>query len=62
MDLLNEPSSLSGLTGASVPCYRDPKTNLYIGLNIMGNYWQEEKVLQAAYAYEQATDWNTWKR
>lgn len=59
-DMLVEPSSLSGNTGISVPCYRDPKTNLYLGLNIMADHWQEEKVLQAAYAFEQATKWNSW--
>jgi aspartyl-tRNA(Asn)/glutamyl-tRNA(Gln) amidotransferase subunit A len=59
-DMLVEPSSLAGICGISVPCYRDPKTNLYLGLNIMGNYFQEEKVLQAAYAFEQGTEWNPW--
>lgn len=59
-DMLVEPSSLAGICGISVPCYRDEKTNLYLGLNIMGNYFQEEKVLQAAWAYEQATSWNPW--
>ena len=60
-DILLEPSTISGLPGISVPCYRDPKTNLYIGLNIMANYWQEEKIISAAYAFEQATQWNSWK-
>jgi len=59
-DLLIEPSSLAGNCGISVPCFRDEKTNLYLGLNIMGNYFQEEKVLQAAYAFEQETEWNSW--
>ncbi len=59
-DMLVEPSSLAGLPGISVPCYRDPQTNLYLGLNIMADHWQEEKVLRAAYAYEQATRWNSW--
>lgn len=61
-DVLVEPSSISGLPGISVPCYRDPKTNLYIGLNIMANYWQEDKIIRAAYAFEQATQWNTWTK
>jgi len=52
-DILLEPSSISGLPGINVPCYRDPKTNLYIGLNIMANYWQEESMIVAAYAFEQ---------
>ncbi len=60
-DILLEPSSISGLPGMNVPCHRDPKTNLYIGLNIMANYWQEEKMISAAYAFEQATKWNSWK-
>lgn len=52
-DILLESSSISGLPGINVPCYRDPKTNLYLGLNIMANYWQEEKMITAAYAFEQ---------
>ncbi|HEX7542694.1 MAG TPA: amidase family protein [Patescibacteria group bacterium] len=59
-DMLVEPSSLAGICGISVPCFRDPKTNLYLGLNIMGNYFEEEKVLQAAYVFEQGTKWNQW--
>lgn len=59
-DMLVEPSSLAGICGISVPCFRDEKTNLYLGLNIMGNYFQEEKVLQAGYAFEQETEWNSW--
>lgn len=59
-DMLVEPSSLAGNCGISVPMHHDGKTNLYLGLNIMGDYFQEEKVLQAAYAYEQSTSWNSW--
>lgn len=54
-DMLVEPSSISGLTGISVPCFRDPETNLYIGLNITADQWQEGKVFCAANAFEQAT-------
>lgn len=61
-DMLVEPSSLAGNCGISVPCMRDDKTNLYLGLNIMGDYFQEEKIIRAAWAYEQATDWNSWKK
>lgn len=59
-DLLVEPSALSGICGISVPMFKDDKTNLYLGLNIMGDYFQEEKILKAAWAFEQATDWNEW--
>ncbi len=59
-DMLLEPSSISGLPGINVPCFHDPVTNLYLGLNIVADQWQEEKIILAAYAYEQATEWNTW--
>ncbi len=52
-DMLEEPSSLAGLPGITVPCKKDTKTSLYLGLNIIANYWQEEKMIQAAYAFEQ---------
>ena len=60
-DMLVEPSSLAGFPGISVPCYRDPNTNLYLGRNIMADHWKEEKVFRAAHAFEQATEWNSWK-
>ncbi|HSW89679.1 MAG TPA: amidase family protein [Patescibacteria group bacterium] len=59
-DMLVEPSSISGLPGINVPMYHDQKTNLYLGLNIVAPMWQEERMIQAAYAYEQATEWNAW--
>lgn len=59
-DMLLEGSSVSGLPGISVPCGYDSATNLYLGLNIIASQWQEEKVVQAAYAFEQATKWNPW--
>jgi len=61
-DMLLEPSSISGLPGINVPCYRDDKTNLFLGLNIVADLWQEEKMIQAAYAFEQNTKWNTWTK
>ncbi len=59
-DMLNEASSIAGLPGISVPCYRDPKTNLFIGLNIMAKQWDEATIIRTALAYEKATKWNTW--
>lgn len=61
-DLLLEPSSITGLPGISVPCYRDPDTNLFLGLNIMTPKWQEGRVIQIADAYEKATAWNNWRQ
>ncbi|MBQ6436534.1 aspartyl/glutamyl-tRNA amidotransferase subunit A [bacterium] len=59
-DMFVEPSAVCGLPGGSVPCYHDPKTNLYLGLNIMAPFHQEGKVIQTMYAFEQATPWNSW--
>ncbi len=53
-DMLAEPSSLAGICGISVPCHHDKKTNLYLGLNIMGDYFQEEKILQVAHVFEKS--------
>jgi aspartyl-tRNA(Asn)/glutamyl-tRNA(Gln) amidotransferase subunit A len=59
-DVLVEPSSLAGLPGISVPCFHDKTTNLDIGLNIMADFWQEEKILAAGAAFEANTNWNPW--
>lgn len=60
-DMLLEPTSISGLPGISVPCYKDEKTNLYLGMNIVAPWWQEEKMIQAAQLYESETQWNSWR-
>lgn len=60
-DMLLEPSSITGLPGVNVPCYKDPNTNLYLGLNVMAPMWREDLAIQVAHAYEQATDWCSWK-
>ena len=60
-DMLLEPSSITGLPGASVPMFRDEKTNLYLGLNILAPMWREDLVIQVADAFEKATKWNSWR-
>lgn len=61
-DMLAEPSSITGLPGISVPCYRDEKTNLYLGMNIVAPMFQEELVLNLAHVFEEVTDWNSWRK
>jgi len=60
-DLLLEASSLSGLPGISIPCYKDNETNLYLGMNIIAPMYREDLVLQVADAFEKATKWNSWR-
>lgn len=57
LDLMTIPVNLAGLPALSLPCGFDDK-GLPIGLQIIGNVLREDLVLQAAYAYEQATDWH----
>ena len=60
-DMLLEVSSLGGFPGISVPCYRDQKTNLYLGMNIMSPMWREGLMIQVADAFEKNTHWNSWR-
>lgn len=59
-DILTIALNLSGLPGLSVPCGFDQQ-GLPIGLQLIGQPFGEEALLQAAYAYEQATEWHTRK-
>jgi len=59
--MLLEPSSIVGLPGINLPVYQDSTTNLYLGANIVANYWQEAKMIQVADAFEQALDINQWR-
>ena len=61
-DILVEPSSLTGLPGINVPCYQEPSTHLYLGLNIMAPQWREDLILKVAAAYEASTSWNHWAK
>jgi aspartyl-tRNA(Asn)/glutamyl-tRNA(Gln) amidotransferase subunit A len=56
-DIFTISVNLAGLPGLSLPCGFD-RGGMPIGLQIVGRPFEEEKVLQAAYAYEQATQWH----
>ncbi|MDX1663071.1 MAG: Asp-tRNA(Asn)/Glu-tRNA(Gln) amidotransferase subunit GatA [Candidatus Promineifilaceae bacterium] len=56
-DLLTVPVNLSAGCGLSVPCGFDEQ-GLPIGLQLIGNTLDEATILNAAYAYEQATAWH----
>jgi aspartyl-tRNA(Asn)/glutamyl-tRNA(Gln) amidotransferase subunit A len=56
-DIFTIPAPLAGLPGLSIPCGFDDK-GLPVGLQLMGNYFSEARLLSAAHAYQQATDWH----
>lgn len=51
------PFNLIGLPALSLPC-GITTSGLPFGLQIVSRMWEEAAVLQAAYAYEQETDWH----
>jgi len=56
-DIFTLSVNLSASCGISVPCGFD-SNGLPIGLQLIGNTLQEATILNAAFAFEQATDWH----
>ena len=50
-DILTVPANLAGIPAISVPCGR--VDGLPVGLQIMGRQFEDERVVDAAFAYEQ---------
>jgi aspartyl-tRNA(Asn)/glutamyl-tRNA(Gln) amidotransferase subunit A len=57
-DLYTIPINLAGLPGMSIPCGFGSKGRP-VGLQIVGNYFDEARMLRVAHAFQQATDWHT---
>ena len=57
-DIFTLGVSLAGLPGMSVPCGFD-SGRLPVGLQIIGNYFDEGAMLGVAHRYQQATDFHT---
>ncbi|HEY4372349.1 MAG TPA: Asp-tRNA(Asn)/Glu-tRNA(Gln) amidotransferase subunit GatA [Burkholderiales bacterium] len=57
-DIYTIAANLAGLPAMSIPCgFGDG--NRPVGLHIVGNYFAEGRMLNAAHQYQQATDWHT---
>ncbi len=56
-DIFTISCNLAGNCGVSVPCGFTSR-GLPIGLQLMGRHWDEGRLLCAAHAYQQATDWH----
>jgi len=60
-DIYTLSTSLAGLPGMSIPCgfgQGDKNGKRPVGLQIIGNYFAEAKLLNVAHQYQQATDWH----
>ncbi|MFQ5963121.1 MAG: Asp-tRNA(Asn)/Glu-tRNA(Gln) amidotransferase subunit GatA [Candidatus Scalinduaceae bacterium] len=56
-DIYTTPSSLAGIPGISIPC-GFTSTGLPIGMQILGNHFDEEKILKVAKLFENETDFH----
>ncbi len=56
-DLYTISVNLAGLPGLSVPCGFGAG-GLPVGLQLIGNYFDEARMLNVAHQYQQATDWH----
>jgi aspartyl-tRNA(Asn)/glutamyl-tRNA(Gln) amidotransferase subunit A len=60
-DIYTLSTSLAGLPGMAIPCgfgQGDRNGKRPVGLQIIGNYFAEAKLLNVAHQYQQATDWH----
>ena len=56
-DIYTLSANLAGLPAMSVPCGFSAN-NLPIGLQLIGNYFSEARLLQVAHQYQQSSDWH----
>ncbi|HTH95335.1 MAG TPA: Asp-tRNA(Asn)/Glu-tRNA(Gln) amidotransferase subunit GatA [Rhodocyclaceae bacterium] len=57
-DIYTISTNLAGLPGMSIPAGFG-NNKLPVGLQIIGNYFDEAKMLNVAHQYQQVTDWHT---
>jgi len=57
-DIFTIAVNLAGIPAMSIPV-GFASNNMPVGMQIMGNYFEEAKLLNVAHKYQQATDWHT---
>ncbi len=61
-DIYTIAVNLAGVPGLSIPCGFDNSSGtggLPVGMQLIGNYFTEARLLNAAHRYQQETDWHT---
>lgn len=56
-DIFTISVNLAGVPGISIPC-GFTRNGLPMGMQLIGRHFDEETILRAAFAYEQATEWH----
>lgn len=56
-DIYTIAVNLAGLPGMSVPCGFD-RQGLPVGMQLIGNYFEEGRLLNVAHGYQKVTDWH----
>lgn len=56
-DIYTVPANLAGLPAASIPCGLSA-SGLPIGLQLIGNYFGEARMLNVGHQFQRATDWH----
>jgi aspartyl-tRNA(Asn)/glutamyl-tRNA(Gln) amidotransferase subunit A len=59
-DIYTVPANLAGIPALSLPCGFTGQ-GMPIGMQMLSNFFQEERLLQVAHAYEQNTPWHARK-
>jgi aspartyl-tRNA(Asn)/glutamyl-tRNA(Gln) amidotransferase subunit A len=59
-DIYTIAVNLAGLPGMSIPCgfVSEASVDLPVGLQLIGNYFDEARLLNVAHRYQLATDWH----
>lgn len=55
-DVCTVPVNIAGVCAMSIPC--GFSSGLPVGMQLIGNYFEEPKILRAGYAYQKNTDWH----
>jgi len=55
-DIYTIATNLAGLPGLSLPV--EPANGLPVGLQVIGNYFAEARLLNVAHQYQKVTDWH----
>jgi aspartyl-tRNA(Asn)/glutamyl-tRNA(Gln) amidotransferase subunit A len=55
-DIYTIAVNLAGLPGMSIPC--GESAGMPVGLQLIGNLFDESRLLNVAHRYQQATDWH----